>query len=687
MRLTDFTLDDATGIHMPAGEGVPAGYLDGAERHLLAALPGVTDRSTGSEQLRALMRDWPSLYHLTPYRATIFDCLGFSRAGDARVLELGAGCGAITRWLGEHCGEVHAVEGGVARARVARARCDDLPGVRLYAANYSELDEREAFELVTLIGVLEYGHLYHPEHAGDPRRAALANLQVARRALTPDGVLVLAIENKLGLKYFNGAREDHSGRLFDSIQGYPDRSVPVTFSARELDRLLADAGFGSARFFVAHPDYKLATTIVDAEAARDDEHIHNWLDAPAPDRGASRGPLLFNERLAQRELTRAGLTLELANSFLVAAFPTDPDASARRLGLELGWVARHYSLDRRACFQKRATLRGDVVAHEPAPFASAPREDEQAEVAALVGLTQQLSRERYARGDLVVHAVLETVAAEGLGPGFARHVSELRAWLIDHYGQPSGEDAPPLVRGAAFDATWWNLVATGEHGWVVVDEEWGLEYPLPADFVVWRCLHHFLLRNRLQLPEPARSGDAAQFAARWLRQVAGPLPDELLAEFAALDQAIGLAVAPGALPQRPPALLETLRALAEPEDRRLIVLADGGELAERGELLAAYLDRFGAEDPVRLVLLAPPDGSDALAAALENGVAGPRLGEDAAADVVLTAPPGDAEGWRALAAPASGVLSSRAALPELTDLPHFGACALDELRALLTRAG
>jgi len=109
--------------------------------------------------------------------------------------------------------------------------------------------------------------------------------------------------------------------------------VPATFSARELDGLLRRRLRLLTRWYVAHPDYKLATTILDAAAAAEDPHAHNWLDAPAPDRGAERGPLLFNERLAQREVVRAGLTLELANSFLVVAHPVSEAASARRLGL------------------------------------------------------------------------------------------------------------------------------------------------------------------------------------------------------------------------------------------------------------------------------------------------------------------------------------------------------------------
>ena len=75
MLLRDFATDEETGIALPPREVPPAGYLDGAERYLFERLPGVADRSTGSEELQGLVHDWPTLYHLTPYRATIFDCL------------------------------------------------------------------------------------------------------------------------------------------------------------------------------------------------------------------------------------------------------------------------------------------------------------------------------------------------------------------------------------------------------------------------------------------------------------------------------------------------------------------------------------------------------------------------------------------------------------------------------------
>ena len=50
--------------------------------------------------------------------------------------ELGAGCGAITRYLGEKFATVFAVEGSFPRARVAKKRCSDLKGVSVLCANF-----------------------------------------------------------------------------------------------------------------------------------------------------------------------------------------------------------------------------------------------------------------------------------------------------------------------------------------------------------------------------------------------------------------------------------------------------------------------------------------------------------------------------------------------------------------------
>jgi hypothetical protein len=680
LSLADFVLDPSTGVRLPPGAATPAGYLDGAERHLLEGLPAIADRSTGSDELRTLMRDWPTSYHLTPYRATILDCLGLRRAGEARALELGAGCGAVTRWLGEHFAEVHAVEGSASRAQVIRERCADLDSVQVYSANYSELDERAAFDLVTLVGVLEYGHLYHPEHR-DPRAAAVANLTTARDALGDSGALVLAIENRLGLKYLNGAREDHSGRLFEGIQGYQHADTPVTFSARELRALLGEAGFAAAEFLLPFPDYKLARTIVNPAACADDHRIHNWLAGPAPDRGAERGPLLYSESLAVRELAEAGLLTDLANSFLVVAFPASPASSEAHLGLDLGWAARHYSLDRRIGLRKRATLRGEAVEHEPAPFGDAAAIAERSAVAAF-GVLHEPAAEPFRRGELQLLGVLSSLAGGELGAEFAAHVRGHRDWLLERYGTRA-DDAPlPAIAGEAFDVTWWNVVvdpAGGERQ--VIDGEWRLAAPVPVDFVVWRMLHHFFLRHRIELPPPLRDVPVDELMRRALAAARLELPPGVLDAFTALERELSAALCPGPLPEGPSAALATVAGL-DVAQRALSVIAFADEVAATPGLLSAYADHFGDDDPLTLVLYAPDAEPEEAASSAEAALAAAGLEGDVP-DMMLLPVAGGAETEAALVADAVAVLSDRPQDGALAALPRFGRAGVDTLRAFI----
>jgi SAM-dependent methyltransferase len=675
--LNTFRRDRKTGLRLAPDEATPAPYLDGGEAHLAKIFANARDLSVGSPELRGHIKDWVTQYHLSPTRTTIFDALGL-HAGDARVLELGCGCGVITRWLAEHCGEVHAVEGSAARARVARLRNRDQENVEVYVGNYSELDEQDAFDLVTLIGVLEYGHTYHPE-TDDPRTAALLNLSLARRALHDDGMLVLAIENRLGLKYINGGREDHSGRPYDSVTGYAAGGMAVTFNARELRELVTEAGFAEQALLLPFPDYKLASTIVNADAMSPADRIHNWVDTPAPDRGAARNRTPFNETLATREFAEAGLLPDVSNSFLIVAFAGDPVRSAERHGLDLDWVARHWSLERRPSFAKRATLRGSgadaVVEHEHAWLAhTAQADEERRRVTAACGVRQRLGTEPFRRGDLLALRAHQALTVEGVGERLVALVTEHASWLVERYGiGERDDDGIELLDGNAFDATWWNIVIDPESGaWQVIDEEWDLGGPLPLDAVLRRTLQHFANRNRVQLPDPWPRIAANDFAAYVLEQAGMALESERRELLEALEDELMIALGPypiEALPvERPHVLALAEQAIAQPE------------------LLAAYGERFGADDPVTLVLYAPAPGSPDVAERLEETLRKIGLDENGP-DLVLVAPPVAVEGAdAAVAASVVGLLGEGGPThAAFAGLPQFAEDRVDALVQLVDR--
>ena len=97
--------------------------------------------------------DWPTTYHLHPTRANLLR--PFSQLLKARVLEIGAGCGALTRYIGECGGQLLALEGSPRRASIAAARTRDLANVVVVAEDFNTFDVgSEKFDVFTLVAVM-----------------------------------------------------------------------------------------------------------------------------------------------------------------------------------------------------------------------------------------------------------------------------------------------------------------------------------------------------------------------------------------------------------------------------------------------------------------------------------------------------------------------------------------------------
>lgn len=233
------------------------------------------------------------------------------------VLELGAGCGAITRYLGELGANVVAVEGSQRRASIAAERCRDLSNVTILCDRLQDLPFEAAFDVVTLVGVLEYAQVYVTDE--DPVHAVLTQ---ARKYLKPDGMLIVAIENQLGLKYFAGAPEDHGVGIMAGINdGYRHDSA-ITFGHKELSDRLLRAGFAELATYLPFPDYKMPTCIV--HPAGQGESLADWNLATLLSNSAfyDRQPIsqpLFSLERAWPLVARNGLLTDLANSLLLVA--------------------------------------------------------------------------------------------------------------------------------------------------------------------------------------------------------------------------------------------------------------------------------------------------------------------------------------------------------------------------------
>jgi SAM-dependent methyltransferase len=475
-RPIEYAQDDKLNLFVrPGFRGI--GYSDGdsAEEYLYQTVCDAVDRSSLSAELARAVVDWPSEYHLSRERHSLIRPLGI-QPGET-VLELGAGCGAITRFLGEIGAEITAVEGTLERGRVAAERCRDLANVRVIVDDLARFESDQRFQWILLVGVLEYASVFldHPH-------AARQYLKYAARFLAEDGKLVVAIENKLGLKYFNGCSEDHIGVPFLGVQGlYGDRT-PRTFGRRELDQQLNAAGLQHLQHFYPFPDYKLPQVILSERALADELFEPANLLAMCVPRDYTRQTMrLFDDALVMREVIENGLLADLSNSLMVVASRTPFTLNNQDLAVTFtAYRAREFATQTRFL---RSPQGIEVV--KEALDATVARE---ATLKDGSTLTNVLEASEYFSGPLQYWRLIAARAREG---EIDEIIAALEPWFEFLLRQvvlsTSPSNGSPKVPGRYLDLTPYNLIE-GTDGIVPIDQEWCIDRDIPLAWVVTRCV-------------------------------------------------------------------------------------------------------------------------------------------------------------------------------------------------------
>lgn len=469
------------GVWLPKGQPEEFSYSDGdeAEQRVAAAIAACNDVSLFSRSLREHQIDWPSRYHLSASRANLLRPLAGVLEG--RVLEVGSGCGAISRYLGELGTSLVALEGSQRRARMTASRCRDLPNVQVVNDVLENFSAERDFDAVTLIGVLEYARIYG--RATDP---VSVWLDKAYELLNDDGILVVAIENQLGLKYLAGMPEDHVGKsMFGVSDHYGDKTV-VTFGRIELTGLLEAAGFEQVEFLLPFPDYKFPSAVV-MPAGYDGSFPHFDASALAAQSAANDPQLpyapMFSLERAWPLIGRNGLLADMANSFLIvarkkAALP----ASGQPLEL-----AYHFASERVPVFCKQVQFQVNQAGGEIEVVRSRLAEADHTERSRPISM--RLSSESFLRGRMHSHALEAIVTRDGW------RASEVAEWLgqwkraLLHEVNVVG-DAPDAggLPGWALDALPRNLMQLEDGASKFIDLEWVWHGELEPSYLTYRAI-------------------------------------------------------------------------------------------------------------------------------------------------------------------------------------------------------
>lgn len=281
-------------------------YSDGAiEDQLLDIVKEHSEEEYNS--IIAQNRNWPVLYHLSHMRTNIVQWIPIQKTDT--VLEIGSGCGAITGTLADKAKEVTCIELSKKRSLINANRNKDRDNIEIMVGNFEEVEKHltKKYDYITLIGVFEYAASYIS--SGEPYENFL---RMIAKHLNKGGKIIMAIENKFGLKYWAGCKEDHLRTYFSGLEGYPDGSGVITFTKMELENIAKKSGLDKYEFFYPYPDYKFPMSIYSDKYLPKRGELNNNMRNFDGDR-----MVLFDETKVFDTIIQEGLFPLYSNSYLM----------------------------------------------------------------------------------------------------------------------------------------------------------------------------------------------------------------------------------------------------------------------------------------------------------------------------------------------------------------------------------
>lgn len=435
---------------------------------------------------------WPILYHLSPLRENIVDWIPMN--ADDKVLEVGSGCGAITGALARKAGSVTCVDLSKKRSLINAYRHSECDNVTIHVGNFKDIEPELPYDFnyICLIGVFEYGQSYIGGET--PFRDFLSILMPH---LAEGGRIIIAIENKYGMKYFAGCKEDHLGTWFSGIENYADGGGVRTFSRRGLEKIFRSCGVKETCFYYPYPDYKFMTTLYS------DAYLPGKGELSNNKRNFDRDRmLLFDEKNAFDGVVEDGLFPVFSNSFVAV------------VGKPFDVKFVKYSNDRAPEYTIRTEISRDSegkIAVRKYPLGDAAREHVRGMAVAYENLL-----ERYRGGNLEINRCKLVEQGEELYAEFefvqGVPLSELMDKCLEkndldgfhqyfkEYVERIGYNSEFPV--ADFDLIFANILVD-EDKWTLIDYEWTFGKTMDVRELAFRAIYCYLLedekRNKLNL--------------------------------------------------------------------------------------------------------------------------------------------------------------------------------------------
>lgn len=444
---------------------------------------------------------WPILYHLSHLRENILNWYDFKK--DASLLEIGAGCGAITGMLCDKVKKVTSVELTKDRSETIYERHKEKENLEIIVGNFHNIKFKEKFDYIVLNGVFEYAASFTKTE--NPYLDLLVEL---KRLLKVDGTLLIAIENRLGLKYFNGAPEDHLNTLFSGLDQYQYSNEVKTFSSKEIELLIDKADYNTYKFYYPYYDYKFPDAIYTTESMGILEN--NAVVKPSYDQKRFS---FFDEEKMACTLIEEGVYEKFSNSFLIEINNSSSSKSKNNEEILFAKISnkrkKEFSIITKIIKDQNGKIRvkkeglSDSAKKHLKKMVKNYKFDDFLLKNAPVQESDQGIEMEYVEG-ATFEKILNNKLKDGEKEAFELLLNEFKKNLSHEsvasneyfnekfknvFGDCSLFEELKCKRNLNIDLLFCNLFKTKkEDGYLVIDYEWIFDFLIPVDFVLWRSL-------------------------------------------------------------------------------------------------------------------------------------------------------------------------------------------------------
>ncbi len=451
-------------------------------------------------------KSWDVLFSLSYVRQNIIEWLPIRQG--TNVLEIGSDTGAITELLAKRGCHITCVEPSKKRSLINAARNSRQENISIMVGDFKTVCHKltDKYDFVLLIGALDNalitGYSFD-EHD------VLMNLLV--NYMKQDAALVIAADNKYGLKYLAGCREYYTGRYYEGIEGFNNSKHIRTYTRKGLENRLHACGFLSTTFYYPYPDFRIpldifSTAYMPAKGSLDKNGF--FFDG---DRIKT-----FNESKVYDSLIEDEMYADMANSFLAVAW-REPEQC-------LPALYTRYSVERSREKQIRTSIireqdKKSVVKH---PYTEASCAYVRGIYDSYVKLKDGIDKAAFdinkcsqSGNDVIFEYIsgntLETALDEAWNKDRKRFYT-----LLDEYkkrvytafptsdfeittgfnmvfGEVSFERTLQAGALADVDLIFGNIIINDK--WTIIDYEWTFDFPVPLNYILYRAVFDYAYKN------------------------------------------------------------------------------------------------------------------------------------------------------------------------------------------------